>query len=138
MRVLSKNFLRFPSTPHLAKPMLYAVLSIRCVCKYAGEEREIYSFFSVGKKREGKCSFCFSAGKKRWAKTKCAFSFALAYLLCFESANGKIFYTIIKILNSNAIILSTINNFIVSVVKILLFFGNFVKGNVKIFFSVRE
>ena len=117
--------------------MLYAVLFIRCVCKYAREEREIYSFFSVGKKREGKCSFCFSVGKKRWAKTKCAFSFALAYLPCFKYDYGKIFSAIVKILNSNVKILSAINNFIVSVDKILSSSGNFVKGNVKIFFSVR-
>jgi len=50
--------------PHCAKPMLYAVLFIRCVWKYAGEVRKIYSFFSVGKKREGKSSFCIFFGKR--------------------------------------------------------------------------
>ena len=138
MRVLLTNSLRFPSTPHLAKPMLYAVLFIRCVWKYAGEVREIYSFFSVGKKREGKSSFCIFFGKRIGQNTKCAFLFAVAHLLCFESANDKIFFAIVKILNSYAKIFSTISNFIVSVDKILFDFGNFVKDNVKILFSVRE
>ena len=117
--------------------MLYAVLSVRFVCKYAGEVREIYSFFSVGKKREGKCSFCFSAGKKRRAKTKCAFSFALAHLFCFVSTNDKILFAIAKILNSIAKILFAISNFIVSGDKILFTVGNFVKDYAKILFSVR-
>ena len=137
MRVFLQIFLRIPSTPHLAKPMLYAVLSMRFVCRYAGEVREIYSFFSVGKKGEGKCSFCFSDGKKRWAKTKCAFSFALAHLICFVSANDKILFAIAKILNSNTKILLAINNYKFSSDKILFTVGNFVKDYYKILFSVR-
>ena len=42
---------------------------------------EIYSFFSAGKKREGKSSFCIFFGKKVGQNTKCAFSFAVAYHL---------------------------------------------------------
>ena len=63
-RKLRKSSAQGNFTPAFAKPMLYAVLFMRCVfftrcvCKYAGEMGEIYSFFSEGKKREGKCSFC--------------------------------------------------------------------------------
>ena len=34
LRVLSENFLRFPSTPHLAKPMLCEVLLCSCLVTY--------------------------------------------------------------------------------------------------------
>ena len=69
------------STPSFGNTMLYAVLFIRCVWKYVGEVREIYSFFGVGKKREGKSSFCIFFGKRVGQNTKCAFSFAVAYHL---------------------------------------------------------
>ena len=77
------------STPSFGNTMLYAVLFIRCVWKYAGEVREIYSFFSVGKKREGKSSFAdvgFVAGE---AVCKCAFSFAVGFVVCFVSNYGR-------------------------------------------------
>ena len=72
------------------------------------------------------------------AKTKCAFSSALAYVLCFVSANDKILFAIAKILNSNAKILFAISNFIVSVDKILFTVCYFFKDYAKILFSVRE
>ena len=59
--------------------MLYAVLSVRFVCKYAGEVREIYSFFSVGKKREGKCSFCFLSAKSVGQKQNVHFPLRWAF-----------------------------------------------------------
>ena len=47
-------------TPAFAKPMLYAVLFIQCVCKYAGEMREIYSFLALAKRGKGNALFVFS------------------------------------------------------------------------------
>ena len=63
--------------------MLYAVLSVRFVCKYAGEVREIYSFFCVGKKREGKCSFCFFVGKALGEKQNVHFPLRWAFSFVF-------------------------------------------------------
>ena len=82
-RKLRKSSAQGNFTPAFAKPMLYAVLFIQCGCKYAGEAREIYSFFSVGKKWEGKCSFCIFFGRSVGQNTKCAFSFAVDLLFCF-------------------------------------------------------
>ena len=118
--------------------MLNAVLFIRCVWKYAGEVREIYSFFSLGKKREGKSSFCIFFGKRVGQNTKSAFPFAVAHLLCFVSVKDKIFSAIIKILNFMTKILFAISNFIVSVYKILFDFGNSIKDYDKILFSFIE
>ena len=70
--------------------MLYAVLFIRCVWKYAGEVRKIYSFFSVGKKREGKSSFAdmdFGVGE---AVCKCAFTVAVGYIVRFVNKHERI------------------------------------------------
>ena len=64
--------------------MLYAVLSVRFVCKYAGEVREIYSFFSVGKKREGKCSFCFLSAKSVGQKQNVHFPLRWAISFAFS------------------------------------------------------
>ena len=66
--------------------MLYAVLSMRFVffmwyvCRYAGEVGEIYSFFSEGKKREGKCSFCFLSAKRVGQKQNVHFPLRWAFL----------------------------------------------------------
>ena len=52
-------------TPHFSNTMLYAVLFIRLVCKYAGVGEGNLFFFRDGKKREGKSSFAdfgFGAG----------------------------------------------------------------------------
>ena len=60
-------------------PMLYAVLLVLNVVFVAIKCWEIYSFFSVGKRREGKSSFAdvaFGAGS---AVCKCAFSFAVGF-----------------------------------------------------------
>ena len=62
------------SIPSFGNTMLYAVLFIRCVWKYAGEVREIYSFFSEGKKREGKSSFAVFGFAVGVADCKCTFS----------------------------------------------------------------
>ena len=40
--------------------LLYAVLFIQCVCKYAGEMREIYSFLALAKRGKGNALFVFS------------------------------------------------------------------------------
>ena len=61
-------------TPHFSNTMLYAVLFIQLVCKYAGAGEGNLFFFGGGEKREGKSSFAdfgFGAGE---AVCKCAFS----------------------------------------------------------------
>ena len=71
----------------------YDVLFVRCVCKYADKRWEIYSFFSVGKRREGKSSFAdvaFGAGS---AVCKCAFSFAVGFSVWFVKNDGRILFT---------------------------------------------
>ena len=68
-------------SPHFANTMLYAVLFVQVVCKYAGVGEGNLFFFSVCKKREGKSSFCIFFGKRVGQNTKCAFSFAVAYHL---------------------------------------------------------
>ena len=88
------------STPSFGNTMLYAVLFIRCVWKYAGEVREIYSFFSVGKKREGESSFCIFFGKRVGQNTKCAFSFAVGYRLSLILAVCWFYFTVVTILFS--------------------------------------
>ena len=70
--------------------MLYAVLSVRFVCKYAGEVREIYSFFSEGKKREGKSSFAVFGFAVGGADCKCAFSCGAGVLVCIMNFIGRI------------------------------------------------
>ena len=47
-------FSAFTLTPHFSNTMLYAVLFIQIVWKYAGEQRKIYSFFAEGKRGKGK------------------------------------------------------------------------------------
>ena len=52
---------------------------------FAFERWEIFSFFGGGGKREGKSSFAnrdFGAGL---AVCKCAFSFAVALIVCFKN-----------------------------------------------------
>ena len=48
------------------------------------ERWEIYSFFSVGKNREGKSSFADVAFGAGLVVCKCAFSFALALVASFR------------------------------------------------------
>ena len=51
---------------------------------------EIYSFFSVGKRREGKSSFADVAFGAGLAVCKCAFSFAVDFAICFVVNIGRI------------------------------------------------
>ena len=94
MRVFSRIFLRFPSTPHLAKPMLYAVLFMRCVfftrcvCKYAGEVREIYSFLALAKRGKGNALFVFS-WVKHLAKNKMCISLCCGLFTLFIHSQQK-------------------------------------------------
>ena len=76
-------------TPHFANTMLYAVLFIQIVWKYTGVAEENLFFFCGGNKRERKSSFAdvgFGAGG---ADCKCAFSFAVDFIPCFVSAEGR-------------------------------------------------
>ena len=71
--------------PAIAKPMLYAVLFIRLVCKYAGVGVGNLFFFWRGQKEEREklfCKPCFGGGL---AVCKCAFSFAVALIVCFKN-----------------------------------------------------
>ena len=77
--------MRKHSAPALAKPLLYAVLFVFKVLIFTVERWEIYSFFGGGEKGEGKSSFAdlgFGAGV---AVCKCAFSFAVALIVCFKN-----------------------------------------------------
>ena len=60
--------------PAIAKPMLYAVLFIRLVCKYAGVGVGNLFFFGGGEKREGKSSFAVFGFVAGGADCKCAFA----------------------------------------------------------------
>ena len=102
--------------------MLYAVLFMLCVWKYAGEVREIYSFFGMGKKREGKCSFCIFSGKRVEQNTKCALLFALAVYLCFISAVAKLF--------------SAVANFEIAVTNIIVAVAHIIFAVAYIIFAV--
>ena len=71
--------------PALAKPLLYAVLFVFKVLIFAFERWEIYSFFGGGEKREGKSSFADVAFGAGLVVCKCAFSFAVALIVCFRN-----------------------------------------------------
>lgn len=103
---LSKNFFRLPNlqiiwetekffaaenadtfyydfNPAFANTMLYAVLVVQLVCKYAGVGEGNLFFFGSGEKREGKSSFAdfgFGAGE---AVCKCAFAVAVGFIVSF-------------------------------------------------------
>ena len=59
--------------------MLYAVLFVYSVCKYAGVGEGNLFFFGGGEKGEGKSSFAVSGFGAGGADCKCAFSFALDF-----------------------------------------------------------
>ena len=70
-------------------PMLYAVLFVWLVVKYAGVAEENLFFFGDGKMGEGKSSFAdfgFGAGE---AVCKCAFTYALDFLIYFINFIGR-------------------------------------------------
>ena len=70
--------------------MLYAVLFVQCVWKYAGVAVGNLFFFGGGEKREGKSSFAdfgFGAGE---AVCKCAFSYAVDFFVCFMKNYARI------------------------------------------------
>ena len=83
MRVLSRIFLRFPSTPHLAKPMLYAVLSVKCVCKYTGEVREFILFLAWAKRGMGNALFVFCQHKALGKNKMCIFLWGRLFFLFY-------------------------------------------------------
>ena len=84
--------------PSFGNTMLYAVLSVRYVCKYAGEAVGNLFFFSGGKKREGKSSFADMGFGVGGAVCKCAFTVAVAYFYNYISDNSKILVDIINVL----------------------------------------
>ena len=98
MRVFSRIFLRFPSTPHLAKPMLYAVLFMRCVFFLLGvfvnmQERwgKFILFLARAKRGKGNALFVFcrhkALGKNKMCIFLCGGLFFLFYLEFRKNVN---------------------------------------------------
>ena len=92
MNFADKNYKYFYCilSPHFSNTMLYAVLFVQLVCKYAGVGEGNLFFFSSGEKREGKSSFAdfgFGAGE---AVCKCAFTVALGILVQFVNQLARI------------------------------------------------
>ena len=69
--------------------MLYAVLFIHPVCKYAGVGAGNLFFFGGGKKRARKSSFAVFGFVAGGADCKCAFSFAVDFTPYFVLADGR-------------------------------------------------
>ena len=69
--------------------MLYAVLFVQCVWKYVGVVEGNLFFFGGGEFGEGKSSFADVAFGAGGADCKCAFSFAVDFIPCFVSAEGR-------------------------------------------------
>ena len=77
-------------TPSFGNTMLYAVLFIRCVCKYAGEAVGNLFFFWRWQKEGREMLFLFFRWQSVGHKTKCAFSFAVGFLIYFFCHIGRI------------------------------------------------
>ena len=71
-------------------PMLYAVLFIQLVWRYAGVVEGNLFFFGGGEKWEGKSSFAVFGFVAGGADCKCAFAFAVGFTFCFVNNNGRI------------------------------------------------
>ena len=69
--------------------MLYAVLFVQFVWKYAGVGVGNLFFFGGGEKRAGKSFFAVFGFAVGGADCKCAFSFAVDFIPCFVSAEGR-------------------------------------------------
>ena len=98
MRVFSRISLKFPSTPHLAKPMLYAVLFMRCVFFLLGvfvnmQERwgKFILFLARAKRGKGNALFVFcrhkALGKNKMCIFLCGGLFFLFYLEFRKNVN---------------------------------------------------
>ena len=77
------NYFYYDFTPHFSNTMLYAVLFIQLVCKYAAVGDGNLFFCGGGEKREGNSSFAdfgFGAGE---AVCKCAFTIVVAFFTCY-------------------------------------------------------
>ena len=66
-------------------PMLYAVLFCSMSCKYVGVAEGNLFFFGGGERKEGKSSFAVFGFGAGGADCKCAFSFAVALIVCFRN-----------------------------------------------------
>ena len=62
---------------------------VHVVWKYAGVAVGNLFFFDGGKKREGKSSFAVFGFAVGGADCKCAFSFAVDFIPCFVSGEGR-------------------------------------------------
>ena len=69
--------------------MLYAVLFVQVVWKYAGGGEGNLFFFWRWEKREGKSSFADMGFGVGGAVCKCAFSFAVGFVVCFVNNYGR-------------------------------------------------
>lgn len=90
----------------LAIPCYMLCFFVFKVLFYTVKRWEIYSFFSEGKKREGKSSFCIFVGKRVGQNTKCAFPYAMAVVFIFdvESLKFSISFSYIIIVVANIVI----------------------------------
>ena len=68
------KYLYYNMTPHFSNTMLYAVLFIQLVCKYAEVGVGNLCFFGGGEKREGKSSFASVGLALECGTCKCAFT----------------------------------------------------------------
>lgn len=75
-------------------PLLYAVLFVQLVWRYAGVGEGNLFFFSVGKKREGKSSLADFGLGAGGADCKCAFSFAVDFFASLIFNYVRILFTI--------------------------------------------
>ena len=69
--------------------MLYAVLFVQLVVKYAGVAEGNLFFFGGGKKGEGKSSFAVFGFAVGGADCKCAFPYALDFSVCFVMKDAR-------------------------------------------------
>ena len=84
------TFSAFTLTPHFSNTMLYAMLFVQSVWKYAGVAVENLFFFGGGEKGEGKSSFAVLGFAEGGADCKCAFFFAVDFFISLIFNYGRI------------------------------------------------
>ena len=121
MRLKKEKLSISPLNRHFANTVLYAVLFVQSVCKYAGEGVGNLFFFGGGEKRPRKSSFAVFGFAAGGADCKCAFSYGAGAFALFLIVFS-------RILNSGG-------NFLIGGVKILKFLANFLRFDAKILSS---
>ena len=109
----STQVLLITFSPAIAKPMLYAVLFIQLVGKYAGVGEGNLFFFWRGQKAGREKLFCKPRLGAGLAVCKCAFSFAVDFSFTFISEVLKITFAVannIFAVQNNIIVVDYINS----------------------------